>query len=267
MALRKHPYIPLYVQDFLTDEKLMECSASTTGVYIRLMCVMHKSNEYGSILLKQKDKQSKKQIENFANKIAKYMPYPYEVIFEALNELIDESVLTMDGDSLQQKRMIADNKLSNVRAKVGSKGGKVAQAKTEANSEDEDTNEDVIKSKKKKTKTEQLDLINNDLESYQDKFPGVDVFAEYEKWVDYMLAKGKTYKNYKSAFNNWLRSDFVKRKDTVNEKTIKLICPEHPDKTEIVEKVNPRMIKFCPECRLPMKNESEIALLKIEENT
>lgn len=26
MALRDQPYLPLYVQDFLTDEKLRECS-------------------------------------------------------------------------------------------------------------------------------------------------------------------------------------------------------------------------------------------------
>ena len=43
MALRDQPYIPLYVQDFMTDEKLSECSAESTGVYIRVMCIMHKS--------------------------------------------------------------------------------------------------------------------------------------------------------------------------------------------------------------------------------
>ena len=58
MALRDQPYLPLYVQDFLTDEKLIECSASATGVYIRVMCIMHKSDPYGMILLKQKDKQT-----------------------------------------------------------------------------------------------------------------------------------------------------------------------------------------------------------------
>ena len=43
MALREQPYLPLYVQDFLTDEKLNECSAESTGVYIRLMCIMDKA--------------------------------------------------------------------------------------------------------------------------------------------------------------------------------------------------------------------------------
>ena len=71
MALRDQPYLPLYVQDFLTDEKLIECSASATGVYIRVMCIMHKSDPYGMILLKQKDKQTSSTIQNFALKLIK----------------------------------------------------------------------------------------------------------------------------------------------------------------------------------------------------
>ena len=69
MALRDQPYLPLYIQDFLTDEKLMECSASAVGIYIKVMCILHKQDEYGVLLLKQKDKQSDKQILNFALKI------------------------------------------------------------------------------------------------------------------------------------------------------------------------------------------------------
>lgn len=158
MALRDQPYIPLYIQDFLTDEKLMECSAESTGVYIRLMCLMHKSEQYGTILLKQKDKQSEKQIKNFALKIAKSLPYNLDVIERSLNELICEKVLQIDGDLLSQKRMVKDNELSIVRASVGSKGGKktqkklkdlasnFAKPKSKANSENEIEYENEIKS-------------------------------------------------------------------------------------------------------------------------
>jgi len=61
MALRDQPYLPLYVQDYLTDEKLNECSPATQGVYIKLLCVLHKMEEYGTILLKQKRKQKVSQ--------------------------------------------------------------------------------------------------------------------------------------------------------------------------------------------------------------
>ena len=123
MSLRDQPYLPLYVQDFLTDEKLIECSAESTGVYIRIMCIMHKSHEYGKILLKQKDKQSTEQILNFAYKFARQMPYPIDVIERSLRELIEEGVLTLDGDMLYQRRMVKDNEISTLRAISGKKGG------------------------------------------------------------------------------------------------------------------------------------------------
>jgi uncharacterized protein YdaU (DUF1376 family) len=151
MALRDQPYLPLYVQDFLTDEKLMECSASATGIYIRLLCIMHKSEDYGVILLKQKDKQTDNQIKNFALKLAKYLPYSTDEIMTGLSELISEGVLQNGGDKLSQKRMIKDNTISLVRADAGKKGGLKTQfakakeeAKLQANTENENENENEI---------------------------------------------------------------------------------------------------------------------------
>lgn len=150
MALRDQPYLPLYVQDFLTDEKLMECSAQTVGVYIKVMCILHKQEEYGVILLKQKDKQNTKQEINFAYKIAKSLPWSFDVVLDSLTELLDEKVLVIDGDKLIQKRMVKDAEISEKRASAGKKGGDrskksipktqkfandFAQAKTQANSE------------------------------------------------------------------------------------------------------------------------------------
>ena len=123
MALRDQPYIPLYVQDFLTDEKLAYCSAEATGVYIRIMCLMHKSEEYGKILLKQKFKQSDKQIKNFASQLTIQMPYDYNTILCALEELIDSRVLSEEPCALIQKRMVKDNSISELRSSAGKKGG------------------------------------------------------------------------------------------------------------------------------------------------
>lgn len=154
MALRNQPYLPLYIQDIMTDEKLNECSASTHGIYIKgIMCLMHKSDEYGKILLKQKYKQTEKQSKNFALQLAKHLPYSVDEIDEAITELIRENVCFFDGDYICQKRMIKDNYISEQRALSGSKGGKntvkniqkFAKAKDEAkqpaNSEYEIENE------------------------------------------------------------------------------------------------------------------------------
>lgn len=106
---------------------------------------MHKSEEYGKILLKQKDKQTDNQIQNFACKLSKQMPYGLEPVVRALTELIGEGVLILDGDYLVQKRMVADNELSLKRSVAGRKGGSFAQAKvkatTKANAENETATE------------------------------------------------------------------------------------------------------------------------------
>lgn len=126
MALRDQPYLPLYVQDFLTDEKLAECSAESTGVYIRLMCLMHKSHTYGKILLRQKERQSEQPVLDFAEKLSRQMPYKSEVIARALDELIDEEVVYIEDNALCQKRMIRDAELSEKRSFAGRKGAENA---------------------------------------------------------------------------------------------------------------------------------------------
>lgn len=125
MALRDQPYFPFYVDDFLTDEKLNECSAKSTGVYIKILCIMHKMEQYGSIELKQKYKQngSKNVIEGFSKMLTKQISFSQEEILDGLVELIAEDVLQLQGNLLIQKRMYRDGEVSRKRAEAGSKGG------------------------------------------------------------------------------------------------------------------------------------------------
>ena len=218
MALRDQPYIPLYVQDFLTDEKLMECSASATGIYIRLLCIMHKSEEYGTILLKQKDKQGKNICLNFAYKLAKFLPYKTEEIAAGIEELVAEKVLQIDGDKLTQKRMIRDNEISEKRAIAGKKGGlktqqfasKFAKAKFKANTEYENEYEyeyenEIDFKKKGKVQERKKDLgIQVKKPTYASLFDKVlkeenlqlpEGFYELIlEWLKYKSEKGQTYK-------------------------------------------------------------------------
>ncbi len=130
MALRRNqPYLPLYVNDFMIDEKLAECSAAATGVYIRIMCLMHKSEEYGKVLLKQTDKQTENVCLNFACKLSRNFPYTSEVINGALSELLLNKVLCIEGDYLVQRRMVKDGILSSKRSEIGAKGGLKTQSK------------------------------------------------------------------------------------------------------------------------------------------
>jgi uncharacterized protein YdaU (DUF1376 family)/uncharacterized protein involved in tolerance to divalent cations len=125
MALRNQPYIPLYVQDVLTDEKLVECSASSHGVYMLLICILHKQENYGLLLLKQKYKQIESKYQAFACMLAKQMPFDAETIQKSLYELHDERVIDLDENELFQKRMVKDGKLSISRTENGKKGGAI----------------------------------------------------------------------------------------------------------------------------------------------
>ena len=150
MARKDKPYLSLYVQDFMSDEKLRECSAESVGVYIFVMCVLHKSDTYGSMKIKDKyfcldfaytfayDFASP-----CASMLVRHLPFSEEVIRNSLTELIKEGVLSIDTENniLYQKRMVNDGLLSEIRAKAGSKGGKISKrsskdvSKTQANTQ------------------------------------------------------------------------------------------------------------------------------------
>jgi len=129
MSKRNQPYLPLYVDDFANDEKLLDCSASATGVYIRLMCLMHKSESYGKVLLKQKYKRTENVASNFSKFLSRFMPYSSEEIESSIIELLDADVIQIKGDTMLQKRMVRDNELSEIRASAGKRGGKTTQSK------------------------------------------------------------------------------------------------------------------------------------------
>ena len=73
-----------------------------------------------------------------------------------------------------------------------------------------DNNVNNVNNEKKKY-SRAIDEI--DIPSLIDQFPDVEVEFEFDKFQDYLLANGKTHKNYVSAFKNWLRTDWVKRKE------------------------------------------------------
>ena len=134
MALRNQPYIPLYVKDFTSDEKLRMCSPAAVGVYIYLMCTLHREEEYGKLKLQRKFVYTKRDTNaiqtevqkandketlyaDFADNLAKQMPFKAESIKLALLELDYYGVIRLEGETLVQPRMVKDGKLSETRSK------------------------------------------------------------------------------------------------------------------------------------------------------
>lgn len=215
MALTNQPYLPLYVQDWLSNNKLKICSPGAHGLMINIMCLMHKSDEYGTILLQQKFKQNEQQIINFATMVARLLPFEFAETLAYLTELLDEEILKIEDEKLICERMKKDAELSLKRSLVGSKGGKTtsknnknfATAKVQANSENEYVNE--IKN----------EIVNNNKRQKNEKleFP---YYGEEFKNAWYLLLKNK---KWKTKNNNSLQLSLNKLKNFDEEFSIKLI--------------------------------------------
>jgi hypothetical protein len=123
MALTDQPYLPLYVDDWMNNNKLKMCSLQAKGLMIQIMCLMHKEDEYGVVLLKAKFKQNDKQIINFASQVAKLANCETNETEVGLDELLSEGCLVINGDKLICPRMVRDAELSGIRAVVGKQGG------------------------------------------------------------------------------------------------------------------------------------------------
>jgi len=144
MAKKKDFYLKFDFKDFSTDIQLMKCSPATTGVYIRLICLLCQTESRGkyelgedftakfaSILLKQNVEQKNEQIGKhlldvccgIADDIGRLLSYEREHIVSAFMELLKHNVIYLEDKFICQKRMIRDAEISKMRASSGRKGG------------------------------------------------------------------------------------------------------------------------------------------------
>lgn len=123
MALTNQPYLPLYVDDWMNNNKLKMCSPAAHGIMISIMCIMHKENEYGKVLLKQKFKQTTDQIKNFALQVAKLSAFDLSEVEVPFQELLSEGILIVEGEHLVCPRMVRDCEISLKRSSAGRNGG------------------------------------------------------------------------------------------------------------------------------------------------
>lgn len=205
MALTDNPYLPLYVRDWRTSSKLSYCSMESHGLMINIMCLMHRENEYGTILLKQKFKQDPNTLLNFANQLSLILPFNTNRILLSLQELTAEGVLELQGDKLLSIKMIKISELSEKRSRAGSKGGKqtqnskFAKAKKQANTETdiETKNENEIKEKggaEEKTIKSKRDIFAGKVETAPG--PMVNHFTFKEDIVSWLYNQDYVWTNY-----------------------------------------------------------------------
>lgn len=181
-ALRKLPYLPLYVQDFSGDERLTGCSPAAVGVYIFLLCFLHKSETYGKLVLRPKDRlteteilELKKLIESkteskteskiipFAKRLQRNMPFELHEIATGLSELDEERVITIDGEELYQRRMVKDGEISEKRSINGTLGGRPTKASEPSKSKVESKVERKNENKNKANSEYEYEYENNNI--------------------------------------------------------------------------------------------------------
>lgn len=178
---RKDPWMKFFVSDFAGDEKLRECSAQATGVFIRLMCLMHISEPYGRVSLSKGYSQGLSTCLDFAKKVSTQLPYELSVINSGIKELLDVGVLYIEGNCLCQKRMIRDFERYSVMSGHGRRGGKAtakakALAKAKATSKMQ-ASSDSSSSSDSKERKEGVETIENqtlyrDFEDAHRAYPG-----------------------------------------------------------------------------------------------
>lgn len=215
MALTDQPYLPLYVDDWMNNTKLKMCSPSAHGLMVSIMCIMHKSENYGIILLKQKFKQSDNQNKNFALQIAKLSSFDLLEIENPFYELLNENVIRIEGEFLICDRMVKDSNISKSRSLSGKKGGistqktikNFAKPKVKANTVNENVNEIENVNEVKKEKKEEIPNFlefQNYANSQKQNIDQFHLKSKYESWVEanWKDGNGTKIKNWKTKLKN-----------------------------------------------------------------
>ena len=166
---RAQPYLPLYVQDVLTDPHLCACSASACGVYLYLLCILHKQEEYGEYRLW--DEPSDEDIfALFAAQLSRQMPLSAEEIAPALRELVKRGVLSLQQDCLICDDMVLQHHVSVQRAAAGQKGGSKTQSK---NTDKQKSFASTFALAKVQANTENEIEYESDIEDKKERIEGV----------------------------------------------------------------------------------------------
>ncbi len=182
MALKDQPYLPLFIQDLLTDEKLIECSPEAHGVYFRLICLLHKQEVYGKLELKAKYKQISSKIEAFATMLSKQMPFSKDEIDNGISELKQEGVIQIEDFCLSQKRMVRDGEKSLKKATAGSLGGK-AESKSQAD----------IKQKSSKSQADTESESESENKDVPINIDETEIEPWYLEQADFWIDRAKKY--------------------------------------------------------------------------
>ena len=124
----REPAFQFYPNDWLGDPELRLCSAATRGVFIDLMCLMHKSKVYGKLLINGSSPSQ--------GTLKTLLRIHHKTYHKAFKELLEYGVLKVDSEGVYYNaRMIKDKALREMRRECGRLGGNPALKRDLVNQE------------------------------------------------------------------------------------------------------------------------------------
>lgn len=115
----KRPAFQFYPADWRKDADLQSCSIGARGLWIEMLCVMHECAPYGHLCVNGRpmtDEQLARLVGESVKSTAKW-----------LSELESAAVFSKDDQGrIYSRRMVKDERLRNIRAEAGAKGGNPA---------------------------------------------------------------------------------------------------------------------------------------------
>ena len=136
----KRPSFQFYPSDWLRDTALRTCSVGARGLWMDMICFMHEGTPYGHL------KVNNKVI--LPDNLARMVGETLNTVEGYLRELSDAGVFEYDEDgAIFSRRMVKDEKVRNVRADGGKKGGNPALIASKDNHKDNHKVNDKVKQK------------------------------------------------------------------------------------------------------------------------
>lgn len=185
-----NPWLKFHPQDWRADERLRLCSLAARGLWLEMMCIMHRSEKYGFLLIAGKtptDTQLAFQVGTT----------PDEVV-QLLAELRAAEVYSATSSGvIYSRRMVRDEKKSKINAKNGKKGGDASLGKEKEKS-----------GSLKRNSSEGLSLRSQKPDS-DNKLSGVPpTLAEqlFGGCLAYVVSTGSNDKNARSLIGRWRKS-------------------------------------------------------------
>jgi len=113
----QQPAVLFFVDDWMSDTELRCCSLKARGLWIEMLCIMHKSKRYGHLI------NETGKIE--AKTLARLVAAPYPDVASGLAELKRHGVYsTTPAGVIYCRRMARQEEISRKRAEAGRRGGR-----------------------------------------------------------------------------------------------------------------------------------------------